>query len=1131
MVKITCPCRKKAPTEPQALPQAASILDLEGKSPLRLKPLSDMAITLRTKAVDISRLAGNTLCRLNQSFWEMMGVETALARLHNVTLKDMATALAPYALTYGFFSLEEHYLQNFSHYDALKLAMSFVFMGYLFSFRVTEQRHETAAVKVIKQAATFFTFISLHQMFYNAMHSLSHRVLGSFEREKYITQDSKDNLSILMSLISSFALLPKLILLYEHVIRTQKQKYEKNWGLKTQSSALAKIPSGVNFESNIILNCYDHFTQQLHDPSRLFQYFIVSMNVLRDSQIPDPDALEVAPQKGLAYTLNKTRNCWLLLIDSVVKAKSDLQFRLEQLSHDTRINNELYTVMREGKTLSFIKRHELKVGDLVSLDQAIDTVIDPKNGHRRLKAKLCGYIVSLNAEDKDRKIAISLIELNGENHPVIVTPSVGAKTRSNCLDVDLLKIPLTAGILPGTEFITFDQKKHGSRPSGLYLQIAKAQALKEPIIEKTPLSLRHIKQLKDRLIFQTLCLSVITSLPLMRWNVVPRTLRRGIQFYGTEFIDKFTQVFSETQQMIPLVSEMALEMVNSSLLKEINAKLGSKLSLNQALLIADLFEALSRKNVRILSDKTGTVTETFMRVKGIQQIAPLEQIALSFATTFSDQRTEAEENEIRDYLESAHNITLTAEPSGPYGCFDKTLTFNEDRSLSFCTKKLGLFTNFGGQFSIREEKGKPPYLVFCGIPKDQEGAHANFHGTSLLSSYKAYESEQAGLLDARMDSLTRDWCIAECLLSLEDHALIIEALSDTNFEQAKAKMKIVLQKVLHDLTYLGVFQIDNPIKKDAAKTIKAWKQSQIDFTLITGDTKNAAFMIAIKLYGVLSDHIHDACSITTLLEVDDLSSHAVIFTDTKQETLKLYEGLLRRGLKKPWIIFAQMKETDKKTIAEHAKSLNSFVVASGDGCNDIMMFNSSHLAITSSAPDGSFARGVEDVSSLSDIQIRQLLAKPESSLYELFDIHLGKDSVFLKSFARLANSQPKVITSLLGKSLKSMAVPRLLGRFTREIPGQFGVLLAYDAGFLASVYHKTLDSASTPLIKEPIHRSNLPYAVLITAVALGALESLYAYSYHNQQIVTLPILAMNLGLSIGCLSLFLAPPGFKKQGA
>lgn len=1130
MVKITCSCRRKQATESIEPKAPSSLLDIKDKEPLRFKPLIDASLSLRNKALALSRLASSTFLKMNQAFWDMMGVESALLRLQNASLIDVAKVTAPYALTYGFFICEERYLQHSSGLDTMKLMMSFMFLGYVFSQRITEKNVMSLSFKVLMQACTFFTFIGLHKMFYDYAHLASDKIFSSFEKDRYITLESKDNFNILLSLISSFALLPKLVLLYEELIRSSKLKFEQTHGLKTQSSRLAKIPTGSISEANFILNVYDHFTAQLHDPSRLFQYFIVSMNVLRDQQLQDPLSIEPPIiKKGLSYTLNKTRNCWLLLIDSIAKAKADLEVRSLQLEHDNTINNEEYTVIRLGKTLSHVKRFDLQVGDLITLDQTIDTIIDPTNGHSRHKAKLCGYIVALKPEDLNRKIAISLVELNGENHSVIIKPSLEIKTKALCQDVDLFSLPLTGAILPGTEFISFDTEKHEAQPRGLYLQIARPQARKEPFSEKKPLSHRQIKALKDKLIYQTLFLSIVSALPLMRFSYIPSSLKKGIQFYGTEFIDKFTQVFSETQQMIPLVSEMALEMVNTSLLKEINSKLASKITLNQSLLVADLFEALSKQNVRILSDKTGTVTETFMRVKNIVLNSSIQDLAIAFASTFSDQKTEAEENEIKDFLENTHHIVIEAEANGPYGHFEKRITFGEGLEITFNTKKLGLFTDFGGQFTLQEREDMPPVVVFCGIPKGSSTVQPYFQDTAIFTQYAAYEAHEHDNAIMRMDSLTRDWCIAEAEISAANHTLLLEALSDRCNETSKAKMKDVFHVIRNDFVFLGVFQIDNPIKKDAAKTIKAWKAASIDFTLITGDTKNAAKMIALKLYGSTLDQVIESTNWSSLTKLDDYSQFTCVFTDISEASIKLYQSLLKLGSKKPWIIFAQMKEADKKVIAERAKDQKAFVVASGDGCNDIMMFNSAHLAIASSATDGSFARGLQDASSITDIQIRQLLEKPGKSLYELFDIHLGKDSVFLKHFARMANSQPKVITSLLGKSLKSMAIPRLLGKYTREIPGQFGVLLAYDAAFLGSVYHKVLDSAHVPLMKESIKTSYLPYCVLITAVVIAALESLYAYSYHDRQILNLPLLAVNLGFSIGCLSLFLAPPGFKKQ--
>jgi Ca2+-transporting ATPase len=327
---------------------------------------------------------------------------------------------------------------------------------------------------------------------------------------------------------------------------------------------------------------------------------------------------------------------------------------------------------------------------------------------------------------------------------------------------------------------------------------------------------------------------------------------------------------------------------------------------------------------------------------------------------------------------------------------------------------------------------------------------------------------------------------------------------------------------------MGIFQIDNPIKAKAIDAIRDWNRAGIGFRLITGDNKNAAKLIAVKLFPDQSLTIYDSESLNHLenWQTRDLAQATVIFTDTKSETLEILDRLDNMGSQKPNIIFCQMKDVDKKILVDHAKTQGLFIIANGDGCNDILMLKSAHISIGDAALDGSFSRGVKEASTFTDLQLGQLMKSEKKTLYQLLDLHKGKESVFLNHFAPIANTQPKIISALVCKCLKSAAIPKMLGLFTREIPHQFSLMLAYDAIFFAAIHQASMATASITFVAEPISHSYIPIVAMIFSVALAALQSGYCYYYQNEQITTMPLLVTNLFVSIGGLYFFMAPPGY-----
>ena len=135
--------------------------------------------------------------------------------------------------------------------------------------------------------------------------------------------------------------------------------------------------------------------------------------------------------------------------------------------------------------------------------------------------------------------------------------------------------------------------------------------------------------------------------------------------HPASYIRLKAEVFPANNFSTPEIKQWINELINNELLKEINKGMKDKFTLNKALCTADLFEFLHRKKVRIYSDKTGTVTEAFMVMRDIVYVdkpGAREKIAKAFATIFSDQKTEAEENEIKRYFSATQGLVIESNP-------------------------------------------------------------------------------------------------------------------------------------------------------------------------------------------------------------------------------------------------------------------------------------------------------------------------------------------------------------------------------------------------------------------------------------------------------------------------------------
>jgi hypothetical protein len=340
----------------------SSLLDAVENDPQRLKPVWDL---LGLAKRHIHHIGGHIYERCSQlggSFTDIFGIDLLFQKLQQANLSSAVETVSPYLLA----GLTEYMLKAPEDFekqmlvDPAKFAASCIILGYMMSHRITEQVSQNFVVKkVMQQAASIWSLVNLHIMSYQAAYLTSDLFLSPMLEDNFITSETKNCINLLAGILGTGIILPKLMLLMAGSINKHLLKKEHLEGKGTQSSKTAAITNGLTSEVNLALQMDDHLLKQLSDPSRLFQYFIVTLNVLKDVDIPDPALVNPPKKEGWDLVVKKTRNVWLLVAESFMKAKIDLTDRLTDIAKDTEINQQQYTVIRNGVKIENVYRYQL----------------------------------------------------------------------------------------------------------------------------------------------------------------------------------------------------------------------------------------------------------------------------------------------------------------------------------------------------------------------------------------------------------------------------------------------------------------------------------------------------------------------------------------------------------------------------------------------------------------------------------------------------------------------------------------------------------------------------------------------------------------------------------------------------
>ncbi|KTD56815.1 calcium-transporting ATPase [Legionella santicrucis] len=893
-----------------------------------------------------------------------------------------------------------------------------------------------------------------------------------------------DEYSLIASLGTSALVVPSGISYLAQKAQELLVRFQYNQGAQRSDTAL--ISGGLTPISNLYFQINHFIANELMVSSRTFQLGLISHNIRHADKI-----------------IQKFRNLPALLADLAPSTLKKMSVQQEKIEHDYEYNHKLHQVLRftsNGPMFVSIPRYQLRTGDLVYCDSSIDFACVPVSGELlALKRDEKGNFIQVLEE---KKFSVNLKAQNGED--IWIEHQTKPDFTSNYKKIDLYAVRegKQAGVLVGDRLNLYGN-------DNIFIQIKpEKELLLNSNYEKKAVINEIIADRKQRSVLYSILGSIIMA----------AFLQRDITLMPAETLKLMFTLF---QTMIPFSEAFLRETVNSRLMNTLNNNLGDQpLETIDALRVVDLCNALGGyyrdrfpNGVVVISDKTGTLTTTRMDVLGLwttdmapnvqqmlkekeglllpQEIQWLESLEV-FCEAFTNNKKELEpeEHAILDLFKSLLDNPQCMEVT-TYGNnhFKKIITI-KDKKKELETFHLGLYRTFGGRFTLVKE-GMDYFLVFCGVPNQD-----SFKETPVLQAYT--------MMQSRTEVLSRDWCIARSKLS-GDEFVALQELMDKDDKKEIEHFILKRPALLKNMVYYGTFIIDNPVKKDAEKFIAQCREVSVPVFVATGDTAKAAENIAKVLcpknakniLTIRAKEIKES-TLEFLNEENYPADSTVIFSGINEAILARFQKLMdREHTKRPVIIFAEMSTEGKGILARYLKDHHYFVVANGDGTNDVMMMKNSNMVIAHHSDDGTFAPGVDSLSNISDEQLRRLFGS-QKTFYELFDINLPK-SLFVQQFAPLANSQEKPTMALALKSGKmTFDLAKTVGANVTEMNQQHWYSVVFDLLWLWISFYEINESADLPMDNRNINASRLISNTMAIALTIALFQSLANYAFFNE---------------------------------
>lgn len=925
--------------------------------------------------------------------------------------------------------------------------------------------------------------------------------------QRLTSEQFSEDYSLIASIGTSALFTPSGIAFFAQIAQKQLLKWQHNRG--AQRSDTATIPSGLTPVGNFYFQLGHIMARELMPIPRLFQLGLIAENIRQGEG-----------------ALRQFRNVPALIADLTPATIRESLAQQAMIQDDYEYNHKEYQVLKftpQGAHFVTVLGYLLRTGDLVFCNEAVDLA----------SVKISGELVALKQGEQgqflkelgQQKFSVNLKAQNGEDVWIEHRSKMAWDSPHKTVSLRLVRDGKQPGVMVGDKLNLFGA-------NNFFIQIKPAdEFLSNNDIHKVAVINQIIGDRKRKSVYHSLMASAALAV----------CTQQDLRLLPAE-MSKYT--FNVFQAMIPFSEQFLREMVNGQLLKRLNKNLRDRpLETIDALRVVDLCHALSGyyrdrfpKGVAIISDKTGTLTTNGMNVLGLWTTSMSAQIQhlvkekdprllpdgtqlsevfelFCQAYTNNPKEMEPEEDAILQLLNSLFHQTSNLQVAVlGNNHFRKNISLNESEK-EIETFHLGLYRNFGGRLTLVRD-GSSHRLVFCGIPKASA-----FNNTSLLRDYYS--------MNTRTGVLSRDWCIARTELNEKQFKQLQEYFDQDNkkgIESFLMENPLLLETMQHH----GTFIIDNPIKKGAEQFISSCRSIQVPVFVATGDTTKAAENIAnvlcpeyAKKISILrAEHIE---SDNIRLDEEHIPAEStVIFSGINSAVLAAFHKLLARDKSaRPVIIFAEMSTEGKGILARFLKDNQFFIVANGDGSNDVLMMKEAHTVIAHCAEDNSLAPGVGSFADLTDVQLRRLLCS-DKSFYELFDI-ADPRSIFIQLFAETANSQEKGMLALTLKSWKINfeLMRNVLGtESVKEMYQQHWFSVGFDLTWLWIAYYEIMQSVGLPMDNQNISASGLISNFMGLAMMVAIVESLSNYLAFGESTNLITMFSMLMLLPIILKSVF-----------
>jgi Ca2+-transporting ATPase len=1056
---------------------------VQSKSPDRLYYVKD-------KYHQLNHFFTRTMNSLYDTFTSMLPADSKqLHDFSNIIKPAIASGVALLVGEYMTSRLSRTYSESDEYDFMYKFVLGSAILGYSALNRVTEHRIQSDTGKSVAIAAEVLAIASLYSSSFRASRYFFDRVLS-------------DSYSLIASLGVSTLVIPGGFSYFTQ--KFHERSLKKLYGKGAQRSDTALIPAGLTPIGNAYFQGNHYLVSELVPVSRLFQLGLISDNILNNKKL-----------------VKRFRNFPALVADVGPQIVKRLTTQLANVEEDYKYNTTTQNVLRinsKGSLWEKVERDKLRNGDLVYCDNELSMSSVPVSGE----------IVALKRDEKGeftqqlevKKCSVNLQRHNGEDLWIEFKTDTAAASEFSQMDLHAIHDGKQVGVLTGAKL-----NLYGGNNFFIRIKDEKEKLVGNHYEKKATINDIITEHKRKNVMY-----SMVSSLAM------GALLANDFSNIPTRSLNLLFNLF---QMMIPFSETFLRDRVNSHFMAAINQDLGEyKMDAMDALRIVDLNNALSGyyndkfpQGVAIVSDKTGTLTTSKMNVLGVwtpdmpSKVMDLlkdeKSILLPgrkkqdacfevFASAYTNNKKELEPEEfaiLQVFQDLFKNNELLQIHILGNQHFKKTfLTDGVEKTIE--THHLGLHRKLGGRLTLVED-GEHRYLVFCGVPRADR-----FYGSSLLSAYQQ--------MQVRTQVLSRDWCVARNEISREH----FDAIKDLFFEDKKEELEAYLLSfpvLIQGFAHFGTFIVDNPVKKSAEKFIPQCKSMGIPVFVATGDTAKSAENIAKVLCSEDTQQIITikASDVKLNLEREFVPHSTVIFAGINADILVLFERIMRVDIKsRPSIIFCEMSTEGKGVLARYLKNKGYFVVANGDGTNDVAMMKSADLVIAHLTEDGSYAPGVSHLANLNDKQL-QILRHSDESFYELFDIHLPR-SEFLNLFMPLANSQEKPSMALLLKSSKmSFELAKAFGMTgVKEMWQQHWFSVLFDLMWLGISYREIIASADLPADNKHLGVSDFSTRCMLTTVALAALQSMITYATTGESTNGIWMLAMLSFLPLVLKSIF-----------